>query len=231
METCFNQKLSKKEIYKKLKIVRQAREKIRSEKINTCRICLEEGNLIRPCECTQGYFHKECLNQWRLSHGRNTHKRRNCEICLAEYDYSVHSRSSSRNSPRNLPQTSLQFSFQNKILVFFAPTFLINVICYLLIIIYEVPDFNFYNNDSVKYTCLTVSFINSMMSPAVAWVVRGENRCLECSKHMALQTFIGGSFCVSSIIAMSTLPTIDDFCVLACTTAFVGLNLLCNLFT
>ena len=131
METCFNQKLSKKEIYRKLKIVRQAREKIMLEKTNTCRICLEEGNLIHPCGCTQGYFHKECLNQWRLSHGRNTHKRRNCEICLAEYDYSVHSRSSSRNSPRNLSESSLQFSFHNKILLFFANFIMasLNAIC------------------------------------------------------------------------------------------------------
>ena len=44
----------------------------------TCRICLDEGDLIQPCNCTgtTAYVHEECLMKWL-----NISDRRDCEIC------------------------------------------------------------------------------------------------------------------------------------------------------
>ena len=49
----------------------------------TCRICLEEGDLIQPCNCsgTAAYVHKECLVKWL-----NTSGRTDCEICKYTYE-------------------------------------------------------------------------------------------------------------------------------------------------
>ena len=50
----------------------------------TCRICLDEGDLISPCLCTgtAAYVHEECLLKWL-----NTSGRTDCEICKYEYQY------------------------------------------------------------------------------------------------------------------------------------------------
>lgn len=51
----------------------------------TCRICLEDGNLIQPCNCsgTAAYVHEECLVKWlQIS------ERSDCEICKFEYSFS-----------------------------------------------------------------------------------------------------------------------------------------------
>ena len=49
----------------------------------TCRICLEEDNLIQPCNCTgtSAYVHEECLVKWLTMSERT-----DCEICQYEYD-------------------------------------------------------------------------------------------------------------------------------------------------
>lgn len=54
-----------------------------SESGETCRICLEPGNLIQPCNCSgsTANVHKECLERWL-----KTSNKTNCEICLYEYD-------------------------------------------------------------------------------------------------------------------------------------------------
>jgi hypothetical protein len=48
----------------------------------TCRICLEDGDLISPCNCTgtAAYVHEECLVKWLNTSGRS-----DCEICKYEY--------------------------------------------------------------------------------------------------------------------------------------------------
>lgn len=50
----------------------------------TCRICLDDGDLIRPCNCTgtAANVHEECLLKWLTSSGRT-----DCEICKYEYLY------------------------------------------------------------------------------------------------------------------------------------------------
>lgn len=50
----------------------------------TCRICLEELDLIQPCNCkgTSAWVHEACLVKW-LNISGNT----SCEICKFEYDY------------------------------------------------------------------------------------------------------------------------------------------------
>lgn len=50
----------------------------------TCRICLEEGDLIQPCYCsgTTAYVHEKCLMKWL-----STSNRSDCEICKYEYEY------------------------------------------------------------------------------------------------------------------------------------------------
>ena len=48
-----------------------------------CRICLEEftSSPIKPCNCSSGLFHKECLEEWvRIS------KKKICEVCLEEFN-------------------------------------------------------------------------------------------------------------------------------------------------
>jgi len=48
-----------------------------------CRICLDyidSTTIIKPCICTEGYFHKDCLKRWILEK-----KSENCEICLTKY--------------------------------------------------------------------------------------------------------------------------------------------------
>ena len=48
-----------------------------------CRICLEEfiDSPIKPCNCSSGLFHKECLEEWvKVS------QKKNCEVCLQEYN-------------------------------------------------------------------------------------------------------------------------------------------------
>ena len=49
----------------------------------TCRICLEDGDLIQPCDCkgTSAYVHEKCLLKWL-----NVSDRTDCEICKFEYD-------------------------------------------------------------------------------------------------------------------------------------------------
>ena len=48
----------------------------------TCRICLDDGDLISPCRCTgtAAFVHEKCLVRWL-----NTSKRTDCEICKFEY--------------------------------------------------------------------------------------------------------------------------------------------------
>ena len=50
----------------------------------TCRICLEEGDLISPCLCagTAAFVHEECLIKWLNVSGRT-----DCEICKYEFKY------------------------------------------------------------------------------------------------------------------------------------------------
>lgn len=50
----------------------------------TCRICLEEGDMIQPCDCrgTSAHVHEECLIKWLSMSGRS-----NCEICHYEYEF------------------------------------------------------------------------------------------------------------------------------------------------
>ena len=50
----------------------------------TCRICLEDGDLIQPCHCsgTAAHVHKECLMKWLKVSDRT-----DCEICKYEYPY------------------------------------------------------------------------------------------------------------------------------------------------
>ena len=51
--------------------------------IYICRICLDDINdneLIKPCNCTQGFFHKECLKKWIMEN-----KSEKCEVCLTKY--------------------------------------------------------------------------------------------------------------------------------------------------
>lgn len=50
----------------------------------TCRICLEEGDLIQPCNCmgTTAYVHEDCLVKW-LSISNRTE----CEICRYKYEF------------------------------------------------------------------------------------------------------------------------------------------------
>jgi len=60
---------------------------------NTCRICLEPGELLQPCDCKTSYVHKECLLKWLETSGRT-----NCEICLFEYKIEL----SKRPTPQKL---------------------------------------------------------------------------------------------------------------------------------
>lgn len=50
----------------------------------TCRICLEEGDLIQPCNCagTTAHVHEECLVKWLA-----TSNRTDCEICKYKYEF------------------------------------------------------------------------------------------------------------------------------------------------
>lgn len=50
----------------------------------TCRICLDEGDLIQPCNCTgtTAYVHEECLIKWLAVSNRT-----DCEICKFEYEF------------------------------------------------------------------------------------------------------------------------------------------------
>ena len=49
----------------------------------TCRICLEDGELIQPCDCrgSSAYVHEKCLIKWL-----QVSKRTDCEICHFQYD-------------------------------------------------------------------------------------------------------------------------------------------------
>ena len=49
----------------------------------TCRICLEDGELIQPCDCrgSSAHVHEKCLIKWL-----QVSKRTDCEICHFQYD-------------------------------------------------------------------------------------------------------------------------------------------------
>ena len=51
---------------------------------NICRICLDnvQSNIVKPCLCTNGYFHIDCFLKW-INVSQNTH----CEVCLGKYNY------------------------------------------------------------------------------------------------------------------------------------------------
>ncbi len=51
-----------------------------------CRTCLQQidiksSNCVKPCNCTDGYHHKECLERWI-----NTSNATKCLVCNAEYN-------------------------------------------------------------------------------------------------------------------------------------------------
>lgn len=50
---------------------------------DSCRICMESGELINPCRCRDGHVHKECLDTWRM-HSPDPDK---CEICQNTYTF------------------------------------------------------------------------------------------------------------------------------------------------
>ena len=47
-----------------------------------CRICLDVGDLIKPCTCTSG-IHPECLRKWMLTETNRDPMK--CEICKTNY--------------------------------------------------------------------------------------------------------------------------------------------------
>ena len=47
-----------------------------------CRICLDVGDLIKPCTCTSG-IHPECLRKWMLT--ETNREPTECEICKTNY--------------------------------------------------------------------------------------------------------------------------------------------------
>ena len=55
-----------------------------SSEPNICRICLDSvhSNMIKPCLCTNGYFHIDCFLKW-IHFSQKTH----CEVCLGEFNY------------------------------------------------------------------------------------------------------------------------------------------------
>lgn len=48
-----------------------------------CRICLEDGDLIKPCACNSG-IHIKCLKEWMLT--ENNQNPTECEICKQPYN-------------------------------------------------------------------------------------------------------------------------------------------------
>jgi len=84
---------------------------------DTCRICLEGGDLVSPCNCsgTSAFVHEECLVRWL-----RTSKRTNCEICLYEYEIVEVRRKKCRCCPRVELSGSSQTSSTVKFIGFFG---------------------------------------------------------------------------------------------------------------
>ena len=84
-----------------------------------CRICLEGfvNPPISPCNCTGGFFHKECLAEWiKVS------QKKNCEVCLQEY---------------NCVKKKLIYKINNIILLFFTLAIFIGCCLYVIITVNE----------------------------------------------------------------------------------------------
>jgi len=213
METfSFNRTLSRSEIIKKMYVVRKIRENHRTLN-EVCRICLESNNLISPCSCTHGYFHKECLDRWRLSHHRNNTKRYNCEICLDRYDYIVITPEGSRSSsprPRRVNIAPYQLTRYEKLSVAFLPVFTLNICGYVILAVYLLPYSWFSRSQAAQIVMFAQSTINSLYLPFCAWLFKSDTRCLPCSTHIGLQAFLGGVILMNASYAVSSLPIIDD---------------------
>ena len=63
------------------------------ETFMTCRICYEDGDTVRVCDCTAP-VHLSCLQQWNAV--RPTPKNR-CEICSSKYNHLVISPNTTHN--------------------------------------------------------------------------------------------------------------------------------------
>ena len=183
----------------------------------TCRICLQHNDLISPCSCTHGYFHRECLNIWRLSHHQNHPKRFACEVCLGMYDYVVitppSSRSSSISSPfrqnRRSNTTFHHLTRYERLLLVFIPVFTLNVCGYVVFMVYLIPT-SYLASYPAEIIMFVQCAINCLMLPITALLFRVDPRCLACSKHVSLQTLLGAAVLVSSAYATHTQLIIDD---------------------
>lgn len=200
----------------KMRIVRKIRENYRMAN-ETCRICLQHNDLISPCSCTHGYFHRECLNLWRLSHHQNHPKRFACEVCLSRYDYVVITPPSSRSSPISSPfrqnrrsnATFPPLTRYERLILVFIPLFTINLCGYVILMVYLIPT-SYFASYPVEIIMFVQCAINCLMFPITALLFRFDPRCLVCSKHVGIQTLLGAAVLVSSAYATQTQWIIDD---------------------
>lgn len=115
----------------------------------TCRICLDEGDLISPCFCsgTAAFVHEGCLIKWL-----NTSGRTGCEICKYEYIYEEVEEIKCQPCPywycggRGSVSMFTVFIIGVPCISFFGPyspeyTFLIsNVLLWLILLIFKYDD-------------------------------------------------------------------------------------------
>ena len=72
-------------ILKTIDLAENQDEILDTPKLQTCRICLESGKLITPCNCkgSSEFVHETCLSKWIISKN-NPSLFYSCEICLGK---------------------------------------------------------------------------------------------------------------------------------------------------
>lgn len=127
----------------------------------TCRICLEGGNLIRPCRCIDiGHFHQECLQKWVETSGSE-----HCEICKTEF-HNIHSyyfdcHDYCRRTLFIIPSSR----FEKKLLMASIPSMMLITVCTLMSVAFKMTDIieinhiAFLSTSIVLWPCVVMQLI------------------------------------------------------------------------
>lgn len=165
----------------------------------TCRICLEESNLIQPCNCrgTSAFVHEKCLLTWL-----NTANRTSCEICKFEYDIEEVEEQSKVCCPKY--RFSDKEDFETVIVVLVLGLFSNFVIMFL------TTFFKWSAESMFVYGNIAQAFMIFMMKPIIR----------------PLEVFLFWKVCSSSCLIIISSLTNDWTCALyeCVATFFVGLH-------
>jgi hypothetical protein len=175
----------------------------------TCRICLEGGNLIRPCMCNDiGHFHQECLQKWVDTSGNEK-----CEICTAEFHNTYSYYFDLHDYCKRLMFIIPSSSFEKKLIVASIPSIMLINICTLMSVVFKLTDI-------VEINSIALLSTSIVLWPSVALqLIRRDLPFFVLNVVMVWKSGYTFLVCVSCIIFLSYA---DDDCFRGCIALYVS---------